>query len=104
MRRKGGLGAIKAPVFVYASREDHIVPWTAAYGSVALFKGKRKYVLGASGHIAGVINPPAKGKRNFWLNDKLPPTAQSGWPAPPNTRAVGGPPGRTGSSPKGASW
>jgi polyhydroxyalkanoate synthase len=73
---KVDLGAIKAPVFVYASREDHIVPWTAAYGSVALFKGKRKYVLGASGHIAGVINPPAKGKRNFWVNDKLPPTAQ----------------------------
>jgi polyhydroxyalkanoate synthase len=73
---KVDLGSIKAPVFVYASREDHIVPWTAAYGSVALFKGKRKYVLGASGHIAGVINPPAKGKRNFWLNDKLPPTAQ----------------------------
>ena len=73
---KVDLGAIKAPVFVYASREDHIVPWTAAYGSVGLFKGKRKYVLGASGHIAGVINPPAKGKRNFWVNDKLPATAQ----------------------------
>ena len=74
---KVDLGKINAPVFVYASREDHIVPWTGAYGSVALFKGKRKYVLGASGHIAGVINPPAKGKRSFWLNDKLPATAQA---------------------------
>jgi polyhydroxyalkanoate synthase len=66
------LGTVQAPVFVYASREDHIVPWTAAYGSVALFKGPRQYVLGASGHIAGVINPPAKGKRSYWTNDQLP--------------------------------
>ncbi len=73
---KVDLGAIQAPVFIYASREDHIVPWAAAYGSTALFKGKRQYVLGASGHIAGVINPPSKGKRNFWVNDKLPQTAQ----------------------------
>ena len=73
---KVDLGAIQAPVFVYASREDHIVPWTGAYGSVALFKGKRQFVLGASGHIAGVINPPAKGKRNFWLNSKLPANPQ----------------------------
>ncbi len=73
---KVDLGSIQAPVFVYASREDHIVPWTAAYGSVALFKGRRKFVLGASGHIAGVINPPAKGKRNYWLNDTLPASPQ----------------------------
>jgi len=60
------LGAIKAPVFVYASREDHIVPWKSAYQSLALLKGKKRFVLGASGHIAGVINPPAKGKRSYW--------------------------------------
>jgi polyhydroxyalkanoate synthase subunit PhaC len=66
------LGKIEAPVFIYGSREDHIVPWTAAYASVPLLKGKRKFVLGASGHIAGVINPPAKGKRSYWTNDKLP--------------------------------
>jgi len=70
------LGAIEAPVFVYGSREDHIVPWTAAYASVPLFKGRRQFVLGASGHIAGVINPPSKGKRSYWTNDKLP--AQAG--------------------------
>ena len=70
------LGSIKAPVFVYASREDHIVPWQAAYASVPLFKGKRKFVLGASGHIAGVINPPAKGKRSHWVNDQLPASAE----------------------------
>jgi polyhydroxyalkanoate synthase subunit PhaC len=69
------LGKIEAPVFIYASREDHIVPWTAAYASVPLFKGKRRFVLGASGHIAGVINPPAKGKRSHWTGDKLPASA-----------------------------
>ncbi|MFN0185890.1 MAG: class I poly(R)-hydroxyalkanoic acid synthase [Aquabacterium sp.] len=66
------LGAIKAPVFLYASREDHIVPWDAAYRSTKLFKGERRFVLGASGHIAGVINPPAKNKRSYWTNDALP--------------------------------
>jgi polyhydroxyalkanoate synthase len=71
------LGKIEAPVFIYGSRDDHIVPWTAAYASVPLFKGKRKFVLGASGHIAGVINPPAKGKRSHWLNDKLPATPEA---------------------------
>ena len=69
------LGAIKAPLFIYGSREDHIVPWTAAYASVPLFKGPRQFVLGASGHIAGVINPPAKGKRSHWTNKALPATA-----------------------------
>lgn len=74
---KVDLGAIAAPVFVYGSREDHIVPWTAAYASVPLFKGERQFVLGASGHIAGVINPPAKGKRSHWTNTKLPATADA---------------------------
>ena len=69
---KVDLGKIKAPFFVYASREDHIVPWTAAYASVPLIAGKKTFVLGASGHIAGVINPPAKGKRSHWTNAQLP--------------------------------
>ena len=74
---KVDLGAIKSPVYIYASREDHIVPWTAAYRSTRLLTGKRRFVLGASGHIAGVINPPAKGKRSHWLNDKLPASAEA---------------------------
>ena len=65
------LAAIQAPVYIYGSREDHIVPWTAAYRSTALMRGKSRFVLGASGHIAGVINPPAKGKRSYWTNDRL---------------------------------
>ncbi len=70
------LGAIRAPAFIYGSREDHIVPWTAAYASVPLLRGQRTFVLGASGHIAGVINPPAKGKRCFWTNVDLPASAE----------------------------
>jgi len=62
---------------VYGSREDHIVPWQAAYASMPLLRGKRRFVLGASGHIAGVINPPAKKKRSYWANDALPASADA---------------------------
>ncbi|MDM4766090.1 class I poly(R)-hydroxyalkanoic acid synthase [Pelomonas sp. SE-A7] len=64
---KVDLGKIEAPVYIYGSREDHIVPWDAAYRSTQVFKGKKRFMLGASGHIAGVINPPAKGKRSHWV-------------------------------------
>jgi polyhydroxyalkanoate synthase len=68
------LSKIDTPVFVYGSREDHIVPWAAAYESMSLLNPKKRnrnrFVLGASGHIAGVINPPAKKKRSYWVNDK----------------------------------
>jgi polyhydroxyalkanoate synthase len=74
---KVDLGAIQAPVYIYGSREDHIVPWTAAYGSTQVLKGDKRFVLGASGHIAGVINPPAKGKRSYWTNSKLPAKAEA---------------------------
>ena len=81
---KVDLGRIRAPFFVYASREDHIVPWTGAYRSVPLVRGRAdkganpvRFVLGASGHIAGVINPPAKRKRSYWTNDALTDDAQA---------------------------
>lgn len=65
------LGAIEAPVYIYGSREDHIVPWHAAYRSTQILKGKKRFVMGASGHIAGVINPPPKPgkppKRSHWI-------------------------------------
>jgi polyhydroxyalkanoate synthase len=65
------LGLIDAPVYIYGSREDHIVPWTSAYRSTQLLKGRKRFVLGASGHIAGVINPPPKPgkppKRSHWI-------------------------------------
>ena len=58
---------IDVPAFLYASRDDHIVPWRTAYASTRLLGGDTTFVLGASGHIAGVINPPAKNKRNHWV-------------------------------------
>jgi polyhydroxyalkanoate synthase len=61
------LGKVDLPVFVLATREDHIVPWRAAYRTVGLLGGDDKtFVLGASGHIAGVINPPATKRRSYW--------------------------------------
>ncbi len=61
------LGTIDVPTFIYASKEDHIVPWKTAYASTQFLSGDLVFVLGASGHIAGVINPPAKNKRNYWV-------------------------------------
>lgn len=71
------LGAIQAPFYIYGSREDHIVPWKAAYASTRVVKGRKRFVLGASGHIAGVINPPAKGKRSHWISNQLPADADA---------------------------
>jgi len=66
------LGSIGVPTYIFASREDHIVPWIGAYLSTGLLKGENRFVLGASGHIAGVINPPAPNKRSHWTNEDLP--------------------------------
>ncbi|MDR5750483.1 MULTISPECIES: class I poly(R)-hydroxyalkanoic acid synthase [unclassified Caballeronia] len=63
------LSRIDVPTFIYGSREDHIVPWASAYASAPLLSGPQTFVLGASGHIAGVINPPSKNKRSFWMID-----------------------------------
>lgn len=70
--QKVDLGQVDIPVYIYGSREDHIVPITGAYASVKHLPGKKRFVMGASGHIAGVINPPARNKRSYWTNDKLP--------------------------------
>jgi len=69
------LSAIEAPAYVYASREDHIVPWKGAYQSTRILGGETRFVLGASGHIAGVINPPKANKRSHWTNEALPESA-----------------------------
>ena len=65
------LGRIDTPAYVLATREDHIVPWRTAYASTQLLKGRIEFVLAASGHIAGVINPASKNRRNYWLNPAL---------------------------------
>ena len=67
------LGKIDLPIFVVATREDHIVPWRSAYRTLHLLGAKEKsFVLGASGHIAGVINPAAKKRRSHWVSDSYP--------------------------------
>ncbi len=72
------LGQLTLPVYIYGSREDHIVPINAAYASTQVLPGKKRFVMGGSGHIAGVINPPAKNKRSHWIraDGKLPATLE----------------------------
>ena len=68
------LRLLDMPFYLYGSREDHIVPIEGAYASSQVLPGKKRFVMGASGHIAGVINPPAKNKRSHWIrtDGKLP--------------------------------
>jgi polyhydroxyalkanoate synthase len=68
------LGKIKTPTYIIATKEDHIAPWKSVYAGTQLYSGPRRFVLGASGHIAGVVNPPAANKYGFWTNDDLPPS------------------------------
>ena len=72
------LGKLDMPVYLLATREDHIVPWQSAYQSTRILGGKIRFVLGASGHIAGVINPPTKNKRSYWVNEDV-KTEAEGW-------------------------
>jgi polyhydroxyalkanoate synthase len=67
------LSRIKAPTFLLATREDHIAPWKSTYAATRLYAGPIKFVLSASGHMAGVISAPG-GKYGHWTNDELPAT------------------------------
>jgi polyhydroxyalkanoate synthase len=66
------LTKINVPVFILSTREDHIAPWKSTYIATQLYSGPTTFCLAASGHIAGVVNPPAAGKYCHWTNDKLP--------------------------------
>jgi polyhydroxyalkanoate synthase len=69
---------INVPIYLLASREDHIVPWKTAFRTKDLVGGEARFVLAASGHVAGVINPPARNKRSYWRNEDLESDPQ-GW-------------------------
>jgi len=75
---KVDLGSLQMPVYLLATREDHIVPWQSAYQSTRILSGNVRFVLGASGHIAGVINPASKNKRSYWVNEDVKIDAE-GW-------------------------
>jgi polyhydroxyalkanoate synthase len=87
------LGRIRVPTYVFAAREDHIVPWKAAYASARVMPGVDgkgrdvRYVLGASGHIAGSINPPSKNKRSYWTHGGF--GREGGLPADSDTWLAG---------------
>jgi polyhydroxyalkanoate synthase len=79
MREPGGismgnvpinLGDIDVPTYFLATKEDHIAPWPGVYQGMKRFSGQSKFVLAASGHIAGVINPPTAEKYSYWTNEQ----------------------------------
>jgi polyhydroxyalkanoate synthase len=65
------LRKIKIPSYFISTREDHITPWKSTYEGARLMSGPTRFVLGGSGHIAGIINPPVKNKYNYWVNDEI---------------------------------
>ena len=66
------LRKIEVPVYFLSTREDHIAPWRSTYAGTQLVSGPVRFVLGASGHVAGVINPPSANKYGYWTNEALP--------------------------------
>ncbi|TAH45578.1 MAG: class I poly(R)-hydroxyalkanoic acid synthase [Betaproteobacteria bacterium] len=70
--QKIDLSKVDMPAYLLAAREDHIVPWASAYLARNLLGGETTFVLGASGHIAGAINPASKNRRSYWISDARP--------------------------------
>ena len=70
------LHKVKIPIYLQSSREDHIAPYNSVYKGTKLFNGDVKFIVAGSGHIAGVINPPAARKYQYWTNDARPDTAK----------------------------
>jgi polyhydroxyalkanoate synthase len=70
------LGAVKTPIYVQSSKEDHIAPYRSVYKGARLFGGPTNFMMAGSGHIAGVINHPSAKKYQHWTNPALPPTVE----------------------------
>ncbi len=66
------LTKIKTPAYFISTKEDHIAPWKSTYAGTQLLSGPIRFVLGMSGHIAGIVNPPVANKYGYWTNDDLP--------------------------------
>jgi len=66
------LRAIKTPTTVIGTKEDHIAPWKAVYKGCRNYGGEKHFILAASGHIAGIVNPPVANKYGYWLNEEWP--------------------------------
>ncbi len=71
------LRKIRTPAYFISTREDHIAPWKSTYRATQVLAGPIRFVLAASGHIAGVVNPPEAGKYSHWVNESLPPDPDS---------------------------
>jgi polyhydroxyalkanoate synthase len=71
------LTRITVPSYFLSTRDDHIAPWKSTYRGTQLLGGDRRFVLAASGHIAGVVNPPESGKYSHWINSDLPPDPEA---------------------------
>jgi polyhydroxyalkanoate synthase len=68
------LGAVRTPAYFISTVEDHIAPWKTTYKGAKYLGGPVRFVLGGSGHIAGIVNPPAAKKYHYWANEELPAT------------------------------
>jgi len=77
MGEKIDLRRIDVPTYIFGAKEDHIVPWHSAYGSTRLLSNRLRFALGASGHIAGAINPVSKNKRSYWVGETLPASPEA---------------------------
>jgi polyhydroxyalkanoate synthase len=71
------LSKVTVPLYFASAAEDHIAPWKATYLSPRAMRGKARFVLAGSGHIAGMINPPSANKYGYWTNDRLPDSADA---------------------------
>lgn len=71
------ISAISVPTCFVATLEDHISPWKTVYKGFQVIGGEKKFILGASGHIAGIVNHPSKNKRNYWTNDEVADTPEA---------------------------
>ncbi|HWT13926.1 MAG TPA: alpha/beta fold hydrolase [Allosphingosinicella sp.] len=70
------LGAVATPTMAISLKDDHVSAWEATYDGARMFGGERRFLLGGSGHNAGVINPPSANKHGYWVNQAMPATAE----------------------------